>query len=83
MTTRNDKILDTILWQDKRDLIFGAKAWPHPTGTKLSALLQAPNDIRAAIIRAEIGLMQAATEQRQALDQLEQWLRQQQQEAQE
>jgi len=78
MTTRND----TILYQDKRDLIFAAKVWPHPVGTKLCAILEAPHDIRAAIIRAEIGLMQAATEQRQALDQLEQWLQQQREEAQ-
>ena len=72
---------DALDAQDKRDLLFAAKSWPHTFGSKLASLLNAPFELRAAIVDAEIGLLEAAKEQRDAITALEEWLRQQQQEA--
>jgi hypothetical protein len=73
---------DALDSQDKHDLLFAAKSWPHTFGSKLASLLNAPFELRAAIVLAEIGLLEAAKEQRDAITALEEWLRQQEQEEQ-
>lgn len=69
--------------RDQLDLIFSAKAWPNTFGSKLAALLQVPRDIYVRLIKAEIELHEAAKTQRLALEEVEQWLRQRQADAQE
>ena len=73
MTNTNEM----ILWQDRLDLLFSSKAWPQPTASKLALMIGCPSDLRAGIMQAEIQLMLAAKVQREAIEAIEQWVRQQ------
>lgn len=70
----NNKLID---WQDKLDLLFSAKQFPHPVASKLASLFACPHDVRARILQAEIELLKAAKMQRDAIESIEQWVRQQ------
>lgn len=70
----DNKLID---WQDKLDLLYSAKQFPHPVASKLASLLGCPHELRARIIQAEIEMLQAAKVQRDAVGAIEQWLRQQ------
>lgn len=73
MTNTNE----LILWQDRLDLLFSSKAWPQPIASKLASMIGCPNDLRANVMQAEIHLMLAAKAQRDAIEAVEQWVRQQ------
>ena len=73
---------DAIDAQDKRDLLYAAKTWPHTFGSKVASLLGAPAKMRTDIMQAEIQLLEAAKAHRDMITVVEEWLRQQQQEAQ-
>lgn len=72
MTNMNE----LILWQDRLDLLFAARCWPNTFGSKLAKQMQAPHEMIAEVIQAEINLLTAAQAQRAAIESVEQWFRQ-------
>lgn len=67
---------ELILWQDRLDLLFASRCWPNTFGSKLAKQMQAPRELIAAVIQAEINLLTAAQAQRAAIEAVEQWYRQ-------
>lgn len=64
-------------WQNRIDLMRDSKFWPHIQAGRMADLLGAPTEMCTAILTAEIEVMRAARAQREAVDAVEQWLRQQ------
>lgn len=70
----NNKLIER---QDKLDLLFSAKQFPHPVASKLAILFGCPHDLRARILQAEIDMLEAAKVQRDAIEAIELWVRRQ------